>query len=284
MSELDAASLAADEGEYLDPGYDTQSPDGDNLLLDFCRADVELWMSWGAALGAALGREEDGSVWVDAGSASVFGNPVLWTRPMDSASAELAVARQSEVFGQRDGGAYLLYSAYPTPDLSPYGLNPVGHPPCMVRVPEVAAPQLQLPASLEVRRVETSAQLADFEQTLIEAYPVPDLLPWQPGLFMGQALLDNQRWHMFVGYAEGRAVATAASYVSDFAVDVTLVTCRKEVRGRGFGRAVTQAAIDADPAKPAMLLASDDGQPVYRGMGFRAMNRFSLWVGPRPGN
>jgi ribosomal protein S18 acetylase RimI-like enzyme len=154
----------------------------------------------------------------------------------------------------------------------------------MVRVPEIAAPQLQPHTRLEVRRVETSAQLADFEQTLIEAYPVPDLVPWLPGVFMGHALLDHERWHIFVGYAEGRAVATAASYVSDFAVDVTLVTCRKEVRGRGFGRAVTQAAIDADPAKPAMLLASDDGQPVYRSMGFRTMNRFSLWVGPRPGN
>ena len=30
--------------------------------------------------------EEDGTVWVDAGSASVFGNPVLWTSPLDGAA------------------------------------------------------------------------------------------------------------------------------------------------------------------------------------------------------
>ncbi len=88
--------------------------------------------------------------------------------------------------------------------------------------------------------------------------------------------------HIFVGYTEREAVVTAAAYVSDHAVDVTLVTCRTEARGRGFGRALTQAAVDADPAKPAMLLASDDGQPVYRSMGFRTMTRFTLWVGPRP--
>ncbi len=99
---------------------------------------------------------------------------------------------------------------------------------------------------------------------------------------MGEALLYDPRWHIFVGYSEGEAVATAAAYVSDHAVDVTLVTCRKEVRGRGFGRAVTQAAVDTDRGKPVMLLASDDGQPLYRSMGFRAMTRFSLWIGARP--
>ncbi len=99
---------------------------------------------------------------------------------------------------------------------------------------------------------------------------------------MGRSLVSHPRWHLFVGYAGGEPVATAASYVSDQVVDVTLVTCRPEMRGHGFGRAVTQAAVDADSTKPAILLASDDGQSVYRAMGFRTMTRFSLWVGPRP--
>lgn len=283
MSELDAASLAAEEGEYLDPGYDARTPDGDNLLLDFCRAEIALWTSWGEAVGAHSGGDEnDGTVWVDAGSPSVFGNPVLWTRPLDAPAAELALGRQSELFAQREGGAYLLYSAYATPDLARRGLQPVGHPPCMVRVPEVACPQRAKPEGFEVRRVDSAAQLGDFERTLVEAYPIPDLMPWRPGVFMGETLLNDPRWHIFVGYVEHEAVATAAAYVSDHAVDVTLVTCRTEARGRGFGRALTQAAVDVDSTKPAMLLASDDGHPVYRSMGFRTMSRFSLWVGPRP--
>jgi hypothetical protein len=285
VSELDAASLAADEGEYLDPGYDARTPDGDNLLLDFCRAETALWTSWGAAVGVDPGGVEgDGIVWVDAGSPSVFGNPVLWTRPLDAPAAEAAVARQSEAFARREGGAYLLYSAFPTPDLRQHGLQPVGHPPCMVRVPEVSAARRPPPDGLEVRRVETGAELADFERTLVEAYPIPDLMPWRSGTFMGEALLNDPRWHIFVGYAQDEAMATAAAYVSDHAVDVTLVTCRTGARGRGFGRAVTQAAVEADSTKPAILLASDDGQPVYRSMGFRTMCRFTLWVGPRPGS
>jgi GNAT superfamily N-acetyltransferase len=280
---MDDESLAAEAGEYLDPGYDRQTPGGDNLLIDFARAEKELWSSWGESVEAEVGGDEDaGVLWVDSGSASVFGNPVLWTRPVSRAEASELVQRQAEVFSRRSGAPYLLYSAFPTPDLSAYGLQPVGHPPCMVRVPGLAAGSPLAPSGLSVRRVESLEQLNDFERTLVEAYPIPDLLPWSPGVFLGSKLTAHPRWHLFVGCFDGIPVATAAAYVTEHAVDVTLVTCLPEMRGRGFGRAVTQAAADVDRSKPALLLASDDGQPVYRAMGFRALTRFSLWIGTRP--
>ncbi len=285
MSDLDASSLAADDGEYLDPGYDARTPDGDNLLLDFCRADVALWTSWGRAMGAGRGAgDSDGTFWIDAGSATIFGNPVLWTRPLDRAAAEVACERQREAFSRRTGAGYLLYSAFPTPDLSQMGLQQVGHPPCMVRMPRASEEPRPAPGSLRVVGVETPPQLADFEQTFVEAYSVPDLMPWRPGVFLGRGLLDDPAWHLFVGYDGDRPVATAAAYVTDQAVDVTMVATRSESRGRGFGRALTQAAVDAGPGRPAMLLSSDDGQSVYRSMGFHAMTRFSLWIGQREAN
>ena len=284
MSDLDAVSLAAEEGEYLDSGYDRQTPDGDNLLLDFCRAEVAMWTSWGVAIGATSRVEDDGTAWVDAGSASVFGNPVLWTRPLDSEQTGAAITRQRTAFAERSGGPYLLYSAFPTTDLAPLGLQPVGHPPCMVLLPEVrsdaAHPGL---AGLEVRRVQSREELKDFERTLIEAYPIPDLIPWRSEAFMGAGLIDDPRWHLFVGYAGHEAVATAAAFVTDHVIDVTLVTCRPGARGRGYGRAVTEAAVHASPTVPAMLLGSDDGRPLYKSMGFRTITRFSLWIGPREG-
>lgn len=281
MSELDAASLAADEGEYLDPGYDPQTPDGDNLLLDFGRAERALWSSWGESKQASIGHDDRlGATWVDAGSASVFGNPVLWTRPVDVEGAAELIRMQSATFAARTGGPYLLYSIFPTPDLRPLGLDPVGHPPCMVRMPEVG-PGRSTPSDLRIQHVTDDQQLADYEKVLLEAYPVPDLLPWRRGAFLAPDLLAAPRWHLFVGYRDGLPVATAASYVTDQVVDVTLVTCRPEFRGQGFGRAVTQAAVDVAPGKPAMLIASDDGQPVYRSMGFRSLTRFTLWIGHR---
>lgn len=283
MSELEASSLAAGEGEYLDPGYDDQTPDGDNLLLDFGRAERQLWTSWGASVGASIGGEEAaGATWVDSGSGSVFGNPVIWSRPVEAEGVAHLVRRQAEFFAARPGGPYLLYSLFPTPNLRRLGLDPVGHPPCMVRFPGLADAARPIPDGLTVQQAQTLEHLDHFEQVLLEAYPVPDLLPWRRGAFVGPSLLDHPAWNVFVGYHRGLPVATAASYATDHVVDVTLVTCRPQYRGRGFGGAVTEAAVDVDPSKPAMLIASDDGQPVYRSMGFRPITRFTLWIGHRP--
>jgi hypothetical protein len=65
---MDDASLVADSDEYLEPGYDRQTPDGDNLLLDFARAEIELWTSWGASVDAEVGGDEEaGGLWVASG-------------------------------------------------------------------------------------------------------------------------------------------------------------------------------------------------------------------------
>ena len=40
-------------------------------------------------------------------------------------------------------------------------------------------------------------------------------------------------------------------------------------RGRGVGAAVTWAATLCQPELPAVLVASDDGRPVYERMGYR---------------
>jgi hypothetical protein len=63
---------------------------------------------------------------------------------------------------------------------------------------------------------------------------------------------------------------------------VEWISARPEARGRGVGAAVTWAATMADPTRPAMLIASDLGQPVYARMGYLRVTRFTLWVGSRP--
>ncbi len=49
--------------------------------------------------------------------------------------------------------------------------------------------------------------------------------------------------------------------------------------GAGFGAAVTWAATLADPSKPALLIASDPGQPVYERMGYLRLMRMTMWGG-----
>jgi len=49
-----------------------------------------------------------------------------------------------------------------------------------------------------------------------------------------------------------------------------MISARPEVRGRGVGRAVTAAATVVAPDRPAMLISSDDGRPVYERLGYVA--------------
>lgn len=276
---MDESSLAADEGEYLDPGYDEQTPDGDNQLLDFVRAESALWTSWGEAMQAEIVHDDTGALWVDSGCLSVFGNPVIWARPVSPDAAGSLTDRMRATYAARPGGPFLLYSPFPTPELSAFGLSRVGHPPCMVKMPGVGESVVN--DAIDIRRVGDKAGLDDFERTLVEAYPIPEVEPWRPGVMMGEGVLDDPRWQIYVGYVADEPVGTSAAFVTDHAVDVTLVSTRPQHRGRGFGRAITSAAVQADTSKPAMLLASDDGQPVYRAMGFATISRFTLWVGPR---
>jgi predicted GNAT family acetyltransferase len=83
----------------------------------------------------------------------------------------------------------------------------------------------------------------------------------------------------WVGYLDDRPVACAGAHVTEVCVDVEYVATHADVRGRGFGAAVTWAATLADPAKPAVLIASDPGQPVYERMGYLRLMRLTMWGG-----
>ena len=55
-------------------------------------------------------------------------------------------------------------------------------------------------------------------------------------------------------------------------------------RGRGVGAAVTWAATLCQPERPAVLVASDDGRPVYERMGYVAIERWTAWLRPAASN
>jgi len=116
---------------------------------------------------------------------------------------------------------------------------------------------------------------------MVEAYPAAELLPFgsQPRLF-GEGLIGSA-WKMFVGYEGDTPVATAAGYVTGGLVGIEMVSSRPECRGRGYGAAITAAAVGAAPDLPAVLISSDLGNRVYRGLGFMPVLRYTLWIGTR---
>lgn len=252
-------------------------PADDNLIKAFIHGYAHFLEDTAAALGWASKRT-DRFVAVDGSSAFPFQNCAVPLRPFTHEELPDLIGEIGDFFGDREGGPFLLYCGFPVPDLSPRGWSLMGHPPLMLRPAGGAPPAL--PDGLEIVPVTTLDQLGDFGTTLQEAFPVPELAG-QPYGGYGPGLLDIPGWKMWLGRIDDHTVATSAAHVHGGIVDVEWISNRLEARGRGVGAAITWAATMADPSLPAMLIASDLGQPVYERMGYLRLTRVTLWIGPR---
>src|SRR5436190_2199902 len=255
------------------------TPDGDNLLLDFARADTATFGAITRSSGGVTAQIEGLGLHLhDTGSPTPYGNIAGLTSPLSAADTLRAIEALREFYGARPGGPYFLFSPWPTEDLAGHGLDLVGHPPFMVRP---AGGSLPAVPGLDVVEVSTETQLVDFERTALEAYPVPELLPFgSHPRWLGPDVIGSDV-HLYVGYEDGRPVATAIGSVTDAIVAVEVVSTRPECRGRGYGAAITAAATMAAPHLPAALVSSDLGRPVYEGLGYLPVHRYTLWMGLR---
>ena len=260
------------------------SDDAMTTLADL--ADTEAWRmlsvvnlarQWEHLPRTVGGRwERWDEVWAaDAGSPVAFPNSATLLRPLGEAEAEELVARLARFYARQPGGPWMLWSAWPSPDLAPYGMKLAGYPPLMVRLP---AP---FSAQTDLRIVEARDELAlrDFDEAMIHGYPIPELAFPIDRITDERALGGPMRY--FVGYEDDRPVACAAAYVGERENGVYMVATLPEERGKGYGAALTAAAIAAAPHLPAVLQASDLGQPIYRRLGFQDIGLFALWYKSR---
>jgi hypothetical protein len=264
-------SLATDP-ELL-AGWEPHAPEGDTLLRRFVRNWAE-----GAAgpVAAAGGRvlRTDGLVAADLGRPAGFANRAVLLAPL---ALEDVAATAARLAGFTAGGTgdFLLFSAWPTPDLHPFGWELEGHPPLLLLPPGAPVAGEPVAGDLVVERVDGPAALADFERVAIESYPLDELRDRPPGTLTG---LTDPKVHRFIGRTpDGEAAAVAETYAAAGVNGVALVATTAPARGRGYGTAVTAAAGRAVPGWPAMLLSSDEGRPVYERMGYLPLLRLTCW-------
>jgi hypothetical protein len=267
-----ANSLLPTEDEHLTTGWEPDLPADDTLV----RRAVLAHASWATTVARNVGRpwrQEQAWAGGRVGDRGAMTNWVVLTQPLLDPRPVLADV--AELFPREI--PYLLISAWPTPDLREHGLGLVGHPPLMVRAPAPAPTQ---PSSdVEIREVRDDTGLEHAERVLVDGYPLPEMQPLSPGDLYGHGLLDDST-RVWLAWHEGSPVGTAVAHLHTGVTLVESVATLAAVRGRGVGAGLTLAATLADPARPAVLIASDDGRPVYERLGYLAVERWTVWLQP----
>jgi ribosomal protein S18 acetylase RimI-like enzyme len=216
---------------------------------------------------------------VDARSPHPLPNSVALLKPLSHERVADLAGRVHAFFVAGSGGPSLIWSFWPTSDdvaaaFADQGFTEVPGPPVMHR--PAGAPPIAYPPELDIVEVHDDATVLDFERTVVEAYPVPELQPFQPGRIVSPEALGGPL-RLWVGYVDDTPVTTAVAYVGFDVVGVYFIATLPEARGRGYGTAMTDLAARAAPELPAVLQSSDLGRPVYERLGFVVEGVCRMW-------
>jgi ribosomal protein S18 acetylase RimI-like enzyme len=135
-----------------------------------------------------------------------------------------------------------------------------------------AVPELPPPADFVIRRVQTPQELVTFAALSAANWTPPDQDVFRFYARATAVLLrdDAPQW-LYLGYANGDAVATAVLTEGGTVVGLYNISTRADARGRGYGSAMTrQLLVDARERgfRTAVLQAAPDGVRIYERLGF----------------
>lgn len=158
------------------------------------------------------------------------------------------------------------------------GLRDAGGPPAMGMAPIGEAPSP--PTELDIELTTTIAGLRDHGSTLREGFGFPQEFTDR---LIRPALLELDDVAVFVGRVDGQPVSCSLLTVTGSTAGINNVATLASVRGRGYGAALTWAAVIEGSRRGcthAILQASGSGYPVYRRMGFVDLGRYVQLEGP----
>lgn len=267
----------------LETGWLPSTPVSDTYLRRF----LFNWASDCATFARLLGgsaHEGDIVLLADSGRPAGFANCATLIQPLNAENVDTSLQEINEFFAfdnPERTGEVLLVSAWPSGDLRRFGWNLMGYPPVHL-LPAGGTPP-PAPPELRIEEVRDRAALHAWERVAIEGYPLEALAGAPAGALMPEALLEEPRSRLWVGWADERPACASWAWSEHGINDVVMVATVPDARRRGYGEALTWRAALAIPALPAMLLSSDDGRPVYERMGFLPLQRLTLWYRNRPG-
>jgi GNAT superfamily N-acetyltransferase len=114
--------------------------------------------------------------------------------------------------------------------------------------------------------------LVQAERVIVDGFPRPALQPYRPGRMLPPQVLTRPGWRTWLAYRDGRPAAACCTYDDGAALGVYWLAALPQHRSAGLGRAVMCAALAASPGRPAVLVATAPGAPLYSSLGFAAVS------------
>ena len=133
------------------------------------------------------------------------------------------------------------------------------------------------PASLRIEHVSNPIQLSDFRKAVSKAEGIPMLVLKR---LFPRIPAETDPVVLLVGYEGGEPAASALTVVMEGMAGIFDVGVRPRSRKRGYGQAITWAAVEAGRDRDcdsSYLEATEMGLPVYERMGFLVVSEYPEW-------
>ncbi len=162
-----------------------------------------------------------------------------------------------------------------------FGLRAVAEMPGMaadsIREPGRFSAARRGTAELEIRRADAGPAMTDFRGIGAVCFHVPPA--WFNEVF--DDAMPSRPFTCWVGYRNGRPVATAATVVSHGVVGLYNVATLPDERGKGYAEAITRHSIEAASRESGLrrviLQSTALGERLYRRLGFRDVSRLVVF-------
>ena len=163
------------------------------------------------------------------------------------------------------------------------GIAHDGDAPLMALDLEEADLTLEPTPGLTIERATDASALAEASPVTLAMIDGPAAQAVFSAAYEALAFGAERSLVLFVGRLDGRPVATSALYTGTGLAGVYGVGTLPELRGRGFGRAMTIAALAEGRRRGLQvgaLMSSELGLPVYRRLGFREVGTVGFYTSP----
>ncbi len=211
-------------------------------------------------------------------------NAALLARPVGADRQALArlIGNSAEQFGRRNlrwtywfCDDYLDGAVLRDVDgvFNRFGLRPLTEAPGMY-ADKLSPPRHMLPA-LEVQPVADQRTQGAFADIMSVAFEIPH--PVCMAIYASECAWKGA-FRGYVGFSNGKAVATAAAMVTGDIIGLYSVATLPSYRRRGYAEAIMRQVIQEAGLAKTVLQSTRSGLSLYQRMGYRTVTNFNVYI------